>query len=687
MRRNSIRTIRLAAVIGAVLFAGQTARADWATHRGNAERTGNDDGQAGPQAPKVRWVYKAPEHFIAAPVPAAGALYVSGLGAFNTAQFHALSLDGDAPDRVLWSKSAPFIKLPTVSSPAVVGGGAGALLVFGDGMHQTDGAALYCVNAATGRPVWQFDMDGKLVHMEGAPVVADNRVYIGAGDGGVLCVDLRRATLDGKELDAAEIQKRMDAKWADLMATYKKAKQTDPDFAVAPGDDALPKAAPKTLWHVKDKGWHVDAALSVVKGKVLVASAYIDFDKVGKRVVACLDAATGKVLWETPVDLNPWAGATVVGDQVIVGCSNIRFDAKLLPEAKGQVVSLDLNSGKLKWKRDLPGAVLAAVAVKGDVAVCTATDGKVRGLNAADGNVRWEYAAGAPFFAGPAVAGDAVYAADLKGVVYAVALADGKKKWTMDVTADPSVQAPGMVFGSPVVHGGEIFLATCNVEGDHAEMPTVVVCVSDKAPSGGAKSIAKIEVDTAARTVRVPCKIGPRKLPNLKEIYPLEVVATYPPPLGQKAHETVVNFDVKPSEVHKALAEALGLTPGKPSRSEEGTGTGPEVELFLEVPGLGGKPIRVPMEKAMIDKRTGRPMPHIKWMFTGSVLRQPDPNKPTKVYAADLTGTLIAIFPVTDETVIQSSLTNPDSSIVKLEVNHNLIPEEGADAVLIIRAK
>ncbi|HEX8914827.1 MAG TPA: PQQ-binding-like beta-propeller repeat protein [Humisphaera sp.] len=691
--RSNLRLKRMAFGLRAALcasaplwlpaFLPSTATADWVTHRGNPERTGNQDNQPGPAAPKVRWAYKAAQHFIASPVPSAKALYVSGLGALNTAQFHALAMDGDAPDRLLWTKSGPFIKLPTVSSPAV----AGDLLVLGDGMHQTDGAALYCLNAVTGRPVWQFSLEGKLIHMEGAPVVAGDRVFIGGGEAGVLCVGLKRATLGGQELDVAEVQKRMDAEWDKFQAAYKKAKETDPDFAVPPGDDALPKATPKTLWHAKDRGWHVDAPLSVVGDKVLVASAYIDFDKVGKRVVAAVSAADGKPIWETPVEHNPWGGPTVAGDLVIVGCSSIRFEKKLVPEAKGQVVALELATGKVRWKRDVPGGVLSSVSVKDNLAVFAATDGKVRALNLSDGSPKWEYAGGQPFFAGPAVAGGQVYAADLKGVLHAVNLADGGKRWTLDVTADPVVQAPGMVFGSPVVHGGEVFLATNNIEGEHADLPSVVVCVSDKAPSANQRTVAKVTVDKAAGTVTIPCRIAPRKLPNLKEIYPLEVVATYPAPLGQKAHETVVNFDARPSDVHKALQEVFALSPGAPSRSEDAAGTGPEVAIYIEVAGLGGQPMRVPLEKAMVDKKTGRPLPKLKWIFTGSALRQPDPNKPDKVYAADLTGTLISIFPVTDETVFQSNLTNVEGSLLKLDVNRNLIPAEGTEAAIVIEVK
>lgn len=686
--RNRAAPLRASVPLWLVLFSSPTHAADWPTHRGNPQRTGSVDDKPGPAKPNVRWACKAPEHFIASPVPAAGALYVSGLGAFNTAQFHALSLSGDAPGGQLWVKSAPFIKLPTVSAPAVVvAGAAGDLLVFGDGMHQTDGAALYCLSAATGRPVWRLDLDGKLVHMEGAPVVADGRVFIGGGEAGVLCVALDRAVLDGQDLPAAEVNKRVEAKWKELQAAYEQARKTHPDFAVPPGDDALPRATPKTLWHLKDKGWHVDAPLAMAGDRVLVASARVDADGVGKRTIAAVAAADGRVAWETPVEVNPWGGPTVAGDLVVVGCSTARFDTKLIPEARGQVVALELATGKVRWKRDVPGGVLSSVAVKGELAVFAATDGMVRAVAVPDGTPRWEYAGGNPFFAGPAVAGGKVYAADLAGVLHALDLATGAKQWSLDVPADPAVQAPGMVFGSPVVHGGEVFLATNNVEGAHADLPSVVVCVSDRPAAAGLRPVAKAEVDAAARTVRIPCRIAPRKLPNLKEVYPLEVVATYPAPLGQKAHETVVNFDVRPSEVHKALREAFGLSPGTPSRSEDAAGTGPAVAIYIEVPGLGGKPVRVPLEKAMVDRRTGKPLPALKWVFTGSAERQPDPNKPDRVYGADLTGTLISIYPVTDETVFQSSLTMREAALLKLEVNRNLIPEEGTAAVLLIEAK
>src|SRR3954471_12860983 len=81
------------------------------------------------------------------------------------------------------------------------------------------------------------------------------------------------------------------------------------------------------------------------------------------------------------------------------------------------------------------------------------------------------------------------------------------------------------------------------------------------------KKAATITVDKEKRTIVVPAKVAPRKIEDekFKEIYPIEVIATYPFPRGAKAHETVVTIEVKPSAVHKALTD-MGLKPGKPAK-------------------------------------------------------------------------------------------------------------------------
>ena len=301
---------------------------------------------------------------------------------------------------------------------------------------------------------------------------------MGGGNAGVICVDLNRVTLEGKELDTAAVQPILEKRWKELQAKFEEDKKKDPDFAIPPNEDMLPKPAPKKVWQQGQDKWHVDASVAVVGDKVLVASSYLDDEKIGDRRLYCLKASDGSVLWQAPLRLNPWAGPTVVGKLVLIGGSGIRFDPKVISDGRGELSAFDLDTGAVKWQKSLPGGIMSPVAVKDNLAVCASTDGKVRAYDLT-GQEKWSYTARGPLFAAPAVAGGVVYAADLKGVVHAIKLADGKGLWTLDLATDPAVKAPGMVYGSPVVHKGRVYLATCNLEGEHARRPTVVVCIGE----------------------------------------------------------------------------------------------------------------------------------------------------------------------------------------------------------------
>ena len=68
------------------------------------------------------------------------------------ATFYCLAVDPKAPQRTLWTKTVPYLKRPVVSSPAVVDD----KLIFGDGMHETDGATCTAYNAAAVCPFGNF---------------------------------------------------------------------------------------------------------------------------------------------------------------------------------------------------------------------------------------------------------------------------------------------------------------------------------------------------------------------------------------------------------------------------------------------------------------------------------------------------------------------------------------------------
>jgi outer membrane protein assembly factor BamB len=448
----------------------------WSTHRANPQRTGADD-QPGPKGRKVLWVHKSENHFIAPLVPGTKHLYASSLGPFNSPNLQAVPLDLAGDRQLHWTKSAPLLRNPIAGAPALLGGPA-EMLVFGDGFHTSDRSSLHCVRATDGLPLWHFSCRGDLVHFEGTPTIANGKLYVGGGNAGVLCLEPGRVTFEGKEQDLALVPAQLELRWKALLDKYAIDKQKDPAFALPPDEALLPRASPRRLWQQGQDRWHVDAPVALVEDRVLAATAYLEDAKAGERALVCLQASDGMVLWKTPLELNPWGGPTI-GPYVLVGCSSIRLDPKAVATAKGEVIAMELDTGKIKWRKEVPGGVVSSVAVKAGLAVFTATDGKVRACDVFTGQERWSYDAKAPFFAGPAVATNMVYAADLKGVVHALNLADGKKEWGLDLDTDPATKAPGMVYGSPMVHRCRLYLATCNLD-EAGRSRNAIVCIGDK---------------------------------------------------------------------------------------------------------------------------------------------------------------------------------------------------------------
>ena len=212
----------------------------------------------------------------------------------------------------------------------------------------------------------------------------------------------------------------------------------------------------------------------------------------------------------------------------------------------------------------------------------------------------------------------------------------------------------------------------------------LVVVAADRAPVGGQDKAAAVVVDKEKRTVSVPAKVAPRKLEHLKgEVYPIELIAGWGHPKGKKAHEIVVAIDVNPSDVHKAL-ESLGLKAGKPAKGPDTKAEGPAVLVYFEVP-EGSTSKKVAMEKVLIDPKSKKQAPKMTFRFTGSPMVAPDPTKPNeKMYGADLTGSLIVLFPVTDEVVIQTDWTMKEEKYLKLDVNPDVLPKEGAAIKLVL---
>jgi outer membrane protein assembly factor BamB len=280
------------------------------------------------------------------------------------------------------------------SSPCVADG----RVFIGEGFHQHSGCKLFCLDADTGKKLWEVPTGS---HTESSPCAADGRVYCGAGDDGLLCVDA---------------------------------------------------VSGKIIWH-EGRGLHVDANPLVVDGRVYCGSGVGDAYR--ETCVFCLDAVTGKELWRKPTELPVWGGATVSGDRVYVGIGNGNF-MESDEKPAGALLCLEADTGKQVWRCEAKDGVHVRPAVDRACVYFASRDQNCYCVDRADGRVIWKRDLGSPIVASPALVGCpecgggvSLYAAAGDGQLYCLDPATGDVDWTFDAAKKHNL--PVELFSSPAV--------------------------------------------------------------------------------------------------------------------------------------------------------------------------------------------------------------------------------------------
>lgn len=163
-------------------------------------------------------------------------------------------------------------------------------------------------------------------------------------------------------------------------------------------------------------------------------------------IVVALDAKTGKPVWKRPVGTHtghdddglyamrgeysklkpgstvapgtlggaiaPMAAnestvfVPVVNHPISVNKEGTQIEE--LPELTGEVVALDIKSGKVLWSKEYPAAAFGAPTAVNDMVFVTTFDGTVHGLDAKSGGEVWQGSLPAGSNTGLAVSGDTV---------------------------------------------------------------------------------------------------------------------------------------------------------------------------------------------------------------------------------------------------------------------------------------
>ena len=134
---------------------------------------------------------------------------------------------------------------------------------------------------------------------------------------------------------------------------------------------------------------------------------------------------------------------------------------------KGEVVALDAQSGKLRWKARVSSEVLAAPAVGEGLVMVRSIDSRVFAFAVEDGKRRWVYQRPAASLivrttAGIVISGDTAYAGFSGGKLAAIALGNGGLRWEATVALPKGateLERVTDVVGDPVVQEREVCAA------------------------------------------------------------------------------------------------------------------------------------------------------------------------------------------------------------------------------------
>ena len=172
--------------------------------------------------------------------------------------------------------------------------------------------------------------------------------------------------------------------------------------------------------------------------------------------VMSVDPESGRVRWKQDLDLALSGGVGHHVNSVFVGAS------------EGLVMRLDAASGSEIWRAPVSGEVLSAPQGDGRYVVAQTYDGKLMGFDYQTGEVRWTYTSDVPVLTlrgtgTPMILGDNAIAGFADGKVVAINLRSGNVAWEVRVAIPQGrseIERIVDIDGSMAVQSNELYVAS-----------------------------------------------------------------------------------------------------------------------------------------------------------------------------------------------------------------------------------
>ena len=320
---------------------------------------------------------------------------------------------------------------PIKATPIIAGGRA--FVGSADGQF-------YAIDLKTGEKIWSFStIDGPLPKdagknekkfndpIEAAACYVDGRLYFGAHDGNVYCLDAKT----GKMLWAFETRDKITA-----AANHVKSPDGKATWILVGSNDSrmycLDAVSGKKIWEY-ETGNIINGAPAVGDGVVIFGGC--------DGLVHVVGLADGKKVSDVEITDYIAATAAVDGDKVFFGHHGNKF------------ICVDLKEKKIAWQfgqRDFP--FMGSPALTKDHVLFGGQDRRVHLVKRADGKSVWDFRSRGQFNSSPVIVGQRAIIGCDDGRVYMLNLADGTEVWNHEIG-----QA---VAGSPAVIDGMMLIGS-----------------------------------------------------------------------------------------------------------------------------------------------------------------------------------------------------------------------------------
>ena len=340
-----------------------------------------------------------------------------------TGQGHAdglkLPTEWSSTKNVAWKQEIPGLGW---SSPIVVGDRIflTTAVATGDGDKKDQSLRAICLNAATGKPIWDIEVfhqdgntakriHGKNSHASPTPISDGKHVFVHFGSQGTACL-----TLDGK-----------------------------------------------TVWQNREFNYemrHGNGGSPILVDDLLVVSC----DGTDKMFVVALDRASGKTRWQTTRDHkngNKFSFGTpllieVNGEKQIVSPGTFHV-AAYRPKDGSEIWRVDYGQGYSVIPRPVfgHGLIFLSSGYDSPVLLAIRPDGKG---NVTDTHVAWKLAKNAPHTPSPLVVGENVFIVSDDGIATLLNATTGEQVWQKRIGGNYSA--------SPLFADGKIYIQ--NEQGD-----------------------------------------------------------------------------------------------------------------------------------------------------------------------------------------------------------------------------